>query len=302
VTGLSRYRIIVIGALALGIMAPACARAAPTNEGKSTSTTSYPETWPADWPAVSNSEPPGEWSDEPAEELVFDSEPDGADWSNESEESRSSFLSSLESFKLRSSRTHGRHMGRGKPMVGTSWRNRPYYLGGELGALWITRSVDENVTRDADAFGGVFAGWDWDHYWGSELRFDWATPELKNTEARDANRTDSLFTWSYSYLYYPWGDTQIRPYWRCGIGNTHFDFPTDEGDRTDEMTLSLPLGFGVKYPMKRWLAARAELNDHLTVDDRLPTMHNVTFTLGLEWHFGAHPPSYWPWNPDRHIW
>ena len=32
------------------------------------------------------------------------------------------------------------------------------------------------------------------------------------------------------------------------------------------------------------------------------TQHDLTLTFGLEWRFGAHPRSYWPWNPSRHIW
>jgi hypothetical protein len=188
--------------------------------------------------------------------------------------------------------------------VGTSWLNRPYYVGGDVGSLWITRSIFEDVTRDTDAFGGIFLGWDRDHYWGAELWFDWATPELINEQAREARRTDSLFMWSYSVLYYPWGDAAWRPYWRCGIGDTHVDFPLDSGARHDEWMMSFPCGIGVKYPLRRWLAGRAEFTDHLAIDPdgSLRTLNNLTLTFGLEWRFGAHPRSYWPWNPSRHIW
>jgi hypothetical protein len=63
------------------------------------------------------------------------------------------------------------------------------------------------------------------------------------------------------------------------------------------------MGVGVKYPIRRWLAARAEVADHVGVGHyRLSAQHNLTLILGLEWHFGAHPRSYWPWNPSRHIW
>jgi hypothetical protein len=204
---------------------------------------------------------------------------------------------------LRHSQTHGRHVGRGGPLVGSSWLNRPVYLGGELGAIWLTRPIYDEVTTDVDAFGGIFAGWDRDPYWGAELRFDWATPELINREARDTDRTDSLYVWSYSILYYPWGDATWRPYWRAGIGDTHYDFPLEDGTRHDQWMLTFPVGFGVKYPIQRWLAARAELTDYLGVGHhRLNAQNNVTLTFGLEWRFGAHPRSYWPWQPSRHIW
>ncbi len=297
-----RYWIAVFIAIALGMSAPVGAeQMLAADEALETTIDSpdSPETWPADGPAV----PPTEWPEDAgpkaleeyphfpeSESCVEPIEPAPTVWP-------------LRWLGLRHSHTHGRHVGRGTPLVGTSWLNRPYYVGAELGTLWLTRSIDENVSRDIDAFGGVFAGWDTDHYWGGELRFNWATPELKNSAAPDANRTDSLFMWSYSVMYYPWGDSKIRPYWRCGVGNTRFDFPLDNGSRHDEWMLNFPFGLGVKYPIRRWLVARAEITDHLTIgDDRFPTQNNLTLTLGAEWRFGAHPRSYWPWHPDRHIW
>lgn len=205
-------------------------------------------------------------------------------------------------FGLRHSSTHGRNVGRGEPFTGTSWLNRPYYVGGQIGPMWFTQAIDENVSTDTDTFGGIFAGWDTDHFWGHAFHLDWSTPELRNAQAPDANRTDSMFAWNYSCLYYPWGDAKVRPYWRAGIGNTHFDYPRDDGLRHDEWMLTFPLGIGVKYPIRRWLAARAELTDYVSWNEDFPTQHNVALTFGLEWHFGAHPPSYWPWNPSRYIW
>lgn len=204
---------------------------------------------------------------------------------------------------LRHSYTHGRHVGLGGPLVGSSWLNRPYYFGADLGNLWMTRAVENSVSRDVDAFGGIFLGADWDHYWGNELAFHWATPELVNRRVPSAPRTDSLFVWSYSLMYYPWGDSRIRPYWRWGIGDTRVDFPLDDGSRHDEWLLTFPIGVGVKYPVRRWLAARAELTDQLAAGGNgVPTQNNLTLTLGLEWRFGARPRSYWPWHPSRHIW
>jgi hypothetical protein len=204
---------------------------------------------------------------------------------------------------LRHSTTHGRNVGLGAPLVGTSWLNRPYYAGAELGALWIMRSQDDHVGRDTDVFGGFLFGWDWDHYWGSELRFDWATPELINSEQPSADRGDSLFAWSANLMYYPWGDSKFRPYWRWGLGSTHFDFPTDDGARRDEWLFAMPIGVGMKYPIRRWLALRTEFTDQFSIgSDGLPTQHNLTLTFGFECHYGVHPQSYWPWNPSRHIW
>lgn len=204
---------------------------------------------------------------------------------------------------LRHSYTHGRSVGLGDTLVGTSWLNRPYYAGFDLGALWMTQSIEDSVSRDVDTFGGVFIGSDWDHYWGNELAFQWATPELINSAAPTANRTDSLFLWSYSLMYYPWGDSAVRPYWRWGIGGTHVDFPLDDGSRHDEWLLTFPIGIGVKYPVRRWLAVRADFTDQLSFGDSdVRTQNNLTLTFGLEWRFGVRPRSYWPWYPSRHIW
>jgi hypothetical protein len=104
-------------------------------------------------------------------------------------------------------------------------------------------------------------------------------------------------------MYYPWGDAAIRPYWRWGIGNTHINLPLDDGSGRDEWLLTFPIGVGIKCPIRPWLAARAELTDQLAFgDSNVHTQHNLTLTFGLEWRFGAHQRSYWPWHPSRHIW
>ncbi len=266
-----------------------------------------PPTWPDGQPvatapvAPEASLPPAGWFGPPPE-----MSPDqyfAPDWSGDPGCPPDDYLPIFDWLHLRHSYTYGRNIGVGGPFVGTSWLNRPYYVGGEYGWIWITRAQEDSVTRDVDTFGGIFLGWDWDYYWGSELRFSRATPELVNAEALDAERNDVLFTWSYNAMYYPWGDAMIRPYWRWGLGNTKFDFPLDDGTRHDEWLFTFPIGLGIKYPVRRWLAARAELTDYLSIGQHgLPTQNNITLTFGLEFRFGIHPKSYWPWYPSRHQW
>jgi hypothetical protein len=213
------------------------------------------------------------------------------------------YWSTMSRFGLRHSYTHSRSVGWGSPLVGTSWLNRPFYVGADIGNLWMMRSVEDSVGRDVDAVGGIFFGGDWDYYWGSELAFHLATTEFVNSNAPDEPVNHSMFLWSYSLMYYPWGDSAIRPYWRWGIGNTRVDFPLDDGTRHGEWLFTFPVGVGVKWPIRPWLAARTELTDYLAFDGSdVPTQNNLTLTLGLEWHFGAHRRSYWPWHPSRHIW
>jgi len=214
-----------------------------------------------------------------------------------------SFFSRMKWLGLRHSSADGRNAGLGVPLVGTSWLNRPYYIGADLGAIWITDGVTENISRDLDFYGGIFAGYDWDYYWGSELAVHRATPELKNEVARDARRGDRMLLWTASMLYYPWGDSMYRPYWRVGIGAMEIDYPTDSGSRRDEALWMFPIGIGIKYPFNRWLIGRAEFADQLGLgNSNVSTQHDLTLTFGLEWRYGAHSRSYWPWNPDRHIW
>lgn len=238
-----------------------------------------------------NSPPPNEYDPRP---------PATAGETAESE----SYFSNLHWLGLRHSSYSGRNAGMGIPLTGTSWLNRPYYLGGDIGTVWLTRPINNDLTTDIDTFGGVFAGCDWDYYWGTEFSINRATPEIINEKAsRDTHRGDRLMEETLSLMYYPWGDSLFRPYWRLGMGAMEIDYPTDDGHRRDEMLWTFPVGIGLKYPFRRYLAARAEFTDQLALGNSgVATQHDLTLTFGLEWRFGAHPRSYWPWNPSRHIW
>jgi len=214
-----------------------------------------------------------------------------------------SFFDRLKWLGLRHYSTDGRNAGMGIPLVGTSWLNRPYYLGIDLGTVWITDSVQPDVTRDTDMYGGIYAGCDWDYYWGTEFDIQRATPELINEHVPNAPRGDRMMIYTANMMYYPWGDSYYRPYWRLGIGEMDVDYPMDNGQRRDESLWNFPIGIGIKYPVRRWLAARAEITDELGLGNSgVATQHDITLTFALEWRFGAHPRSYWPWNPSRHIW
>jgi hypothetical protein len=169
--------------------------------------------------------------------------------------------------------------------------------------MWITRPPQEDITRDKDVLGSFVIGWDWDYYWGTEIEFSYATPELFNTRNPDANPSDRLFNGTINAYYYPWGDSKLRPYWRFGIGYTEVDYPLPDGPRYDETVLTMPYGIGVKYPFHRWWAGRVEIVDYWSIaHSGVDTMHNVALTFGLEWRFGVRPKSYFPWHPSWQIW
>lgn len=207
-------------------------------------------------------------------------------------------------FGFRHSYTHGRNVGWGLPLVGSSWLNRPYYVGITLGPMWLTNRPIDSVARDKDVMGSILFGWDWDYYWGSEFQYAYATPELWNSAAPSGSPLGHrLASWNYSLLYYPWGDANLRPFWRFGIGDTLFDFTTDDGLRRDEWLLTTPFGVGMKYSFRRWLAGRIEFTDQFSWGDRgVATQHNLVLQFGLEMRFGAKRKAYWPWNPSSHIW
>ena len=206
-------------------------------------------------------------------------------------------------FGFRHSYTHGRNVGWGGPLVGTSWLNRPHYVGATLGPMWLTNRVTPDVARDVDVIGSVFYGWEWDYYWCSEFQYAYATPELVNEETRDVPPTGRLVSWNYSFMYYPWGDSNLRPYWRFGVGDSNFDFPKNNGTRWDEWLYTIPYGVGFKYPLRRWLAARLEFVDQFSIGGHgAATQHNLTLNFGLEYRFGAKTKSYWPWNPTSRVW
>jgi hypothetical protein len=205
---------------------------------------------------------------------------------------------------FRHSYTHGRNVGWGEPLVGSSWLNRPYYWGATLGPMWLTNRPISTVPRDADVMGSLFFGWDWDYYWGSEFQYAYATPELHNTAAPPGSSIGHrLVSWNYSFMYYPWGDSNLRPYWRLGVGNSKFDYGTPDGFRRDEWLFTNPVGIGVKYSFRRWLAGRVEFTDQFSWGGHgTATQHNLLLSFGLECRFGGRRKSYWPWNPSSHIW
>jgi hypothetical protein len=204
---------------------------------------------------------------------------------------------------LRGRNASDRHTGNGQPLMGTSWLNRPYHAGWFAGILFGDEVMDGRVDLENDFFGGYRLGWDWDHFWGCELRMGWAAVPISYDLGAPASRTADFFTADVSALYYPWGDARWRPYFLLGLGMSNFDFFDDRGFRRDTTLFGLPFGAGVKYLFREWLAFRAELLDNVAfADSGLHSMNNVSLTICVEVHFGAARRSYWPWNPGRHVW
>lgn len=204
---------------------------------------------------------------------------------------------------LRHSSTHGRAMGPGEPLRGTSWMNRPVSLSLDGGALFMASRPADNVRANNDLFGAIGAGWDFDHYWGAQLRVGWATPDLVNTLHTDMATHDNLFITDLSLLYYPWGDSKLRPYYRFGVGLTSLKYVNDNALTINSSMYTLPLGVGLKYLIHPKLAWRLELMDNIAFgQNETDTLNNFTLTTGFEWKLGGPPSNYWAWEPRGGAW
>ena len=194
-------------------------------------------------------------------------------------------------------------MGRGSPLVGISWLNRPLHFDWFVGALFGDDPIRGEVRQGTDFFGGYRVGADLDHYWGTELRAGWGQLNASNVQGPPRTRRSDVFISDVSVLYYPWGDARWRPYAQLGLGVANFDFVDQNGFGRNETLVGMPIGGGVKFQFRRWLAMRADVLDNMAFGgNRLSTMHNVSLTIGFEIHWGARRPSYWPWQPSRHTW
>ena len=203
---------------------------------------------------------------------------------------------------LRHSSTDGRSIGYGGPLQTTSWLNRPFHVGWFLGTMWGNDVLSGQVGQKNTLFGGYTIGLDFDHYWGTQLRLAWASPELTNLTQPTYNRHGRLALFDADILYYPWGDSRIRPFVLLGIGASRFDIRDEFGTRQVDTQLTLPIGIGLKHHFRRWMTWHVGLTNNLLVSNGdFNTMHNVSFTIGVDIHWGIHPKSYYPWNPSRHM-
>ncbi|MCA9232343.1 MAG: hypothetical protein KDA57_16970 [Planctomycetales bacterium] len=206
-------------------------------------------------------------------------------------------------FGFRHSSTHGRHVGRGIPLEGTSVRNRPFHVDWFVGPLIGDSLIDSRVTQQNVLMGGARIGWDFDYYWGIEWRYARADPGVQYATPLNEPGDMRYSLSDIDLIYYPWGDSKVRPYGLLGIGAAQIDFLDDAGVTHDATLATMPMGVGVQFHQWPWLMWRMEVLDNLSFGDNgLSTLHNVSITAGMEIRLGARPASYWPWRSSRKIW
>jgi hypothetical protein len=196
-----------------------------------------------------------------------------------------------------------RHVGRGRPLIGTSWLNRPWFVGAFLGGLLADDLIDGHVETNNSFFIGGRVGWDFDHYWGLEGRYAFSRPQFNDGRGDTLPDPAREYFIDVSLAYYPWGDSQWRPFVSLGLGLQTFRFHDDADERIHQSLLSVPIGVGLKFFHSPYHTLRLEAYDNIAWGDgKLATMQNFTLAAGVEFRFGGRPTSYFPWHGTTAYW
>jgi hypothetical protein len=196
-----------------------------------------------------------------------------------------------------------RHSGAGRPLIGTSWLNRPCSFGVFLGGHLADDPIADRVLASNSFFLGGRLGWDFDHYWGLEGRYAFSHPQLVDSDDNTLPDRAREYFVDVSLAYYPWGDSQWRPFFSAGLGFQTFRFHDDTDEQISQSLLSVPLGVGLKFFHSPCWTLRLEAYDNIAFGDgRLSGMHNFTLAAGAEVRFGGRPTSYFPWHSGTAHW
>lgn len=196
-----------------------------------------------------------------------------------------------------------RHTGMGEPLIGTSWRNRPFYFGLFVGGIFNEALIRHEVLQNNAAFLGMRIGWDFDHYWGLEGRYAFARPEALTVSGIPLPDSARDYYGDVSLLYYPWGDSTWRPYISFGLGLANFRFINENGVYINDSAFGMPIGIGMKNYTSRWCTLRLDLVDNIAFGtNQVSSMHNFSIMAGVEFRFGGRSTSYFPWSGDTVYW
>lgn len=196
-----------------------------------------------------------------------------------------------------------RHTGWGDPLTGTSWLNRPWYVGVFVGGMLADDFVGGAVEADSAPIVGMRIGHDFDHYWGWEVRYAYSRVETFTGAGVPIAEPGREYFVDVALLHYPWGDSRWRPYLLAGVGFMNARYVNDLGQGIDDTALTIPLGVGLKVYNSPWFTIRFDAVDNLSfAGGHLDQMHNFSLMLGCEWRFGGTRPSYFPWSGNSSYW
>ena len=195
-----------------------------------------------------------------------------------------------------------RSIGWGEPLVGTSWRNRPWYVGAFIGGIFNGDLISGHVQQNNSALGGIRLGYDFDHYWGVEGRFGYSNPHLTQPDGTPQGVSRNYLA-DVELLYYPWGDSAWRPYLTIGLGQATFRFMDDQSRSVHESLLSMPIGCGLKYFHSPQTTIRFDLVENLAFGSHtVDSQANISIMAAVEFRFGGQRPSYFPWHGNTVGW
>ena len=216
----------------------------------------------------------------------------------------------------------GPDKGVGRPLVGTSWLDHPYYFGGFVGGMSGSELVSRMIRQRNGATGGLTLGYNFNDYWGLEGRLHFAAIDIRDTDhARQlfeiawnvdnpdrplppwTSRTNQLTILDAAIHYYPLGNAKWRPYFKYGLGVGQQQFVNTFGFTNRSDVFTMPMGIGMRYWWNERLAIHLDLtNNTIFASGIAKTQNNVAFTMGLTYAFGngrrTNPVHYWPVTPS----
>lgn len=189
-----------------------------------------------------------------------------------------------------------RYSGYGPKLIDTSWLARPLNVGLFAGGIDGDPLVPGRVDQWTTFYGGLQYGWDYDHRWGIEKRLGYAPLRVSDLNVSSPPRSGNAVFGEYRLMYYPWGDTQWRPFVAGALGGADFHFTNDHGHHGGRTMFLTSFGAGIKYLASERLAWRMEIVDLLTYGQgELATMNNFSFVGGFEYRFNL--PKRWRHGP-----
>ena len=173
------------------------------------------------------------------------------------------------------------------PPKNNVWLAYPIYLEKFAGAFLADEPIENRLHNGVGFLAGLRTGWDYAEHWGVESRVAFARTALGGpslpTEAHE-----NFVIWDAMWLWYPYANTNWRPFLLAGPGLTFVSFIDDHGQRLDQTFFHIPIGFGIKHRFARQHAFRFDVVDDLLFDQLYPRQvkHQISFVGGFEWRFG----------------
>lgn len=190
------------------------------------------------------------------------------------------------------------------PERARSWTNRPVSFGGFIGGMFSTELIGGRVEQEPSFFTGGRLGWDASETWGLETRLGLAEMNLRGENDAVFLDKNELTIWDADLMYYPWGESRLRPFLTLGLGFLQHDFVDDTGVRVKDTLFAIPFGLGFKYRVDQRLALRFDVQDNFAFagGHDIDSTNNIAVTAGVEIRFGGRKKNYWPWDPSRTWW